>query len=614
MFGCIAYVHVPDEKRSKLDPKTEKRIFIGYSLKQKGYRCFNPSTWNLQVNRNVVFDEMVNWYSPLKVAEDGEARNGDVSSNVEQESQLISGPQESSISGSSSTPWKGKLKSSNIVHGSSQTLSKNLHVDDESSDSKKSVGEESQIISITTLGTLMAKKALKTPDNNSGIQRSTRVKYPIQILTYDGFVANHYTYMVKVIHEFEPTCFEQTVGNPKWDNAMDEEMAALDVHATWELVALPKDKKAIGCKWVYKIKHNANGFVSRYKARLVAKGYAQTYGIDYEETCSPVAKMTTVKIIIAMAATKGWSLHQMDVNNVFLHGDLHEEVYMEQPPGYVDQTQPNLVCRLKKTLYGLKQAPKSWSNKTGQYLVTSGFQKSNANFSLYVKKTNHGIVIIVIYVDDLIITRNNDVDIFDLKKLLKQKFEMKDLGKLRYFLGIEVIQSPKGIWLLQRQYALNKLTEYGMTGCKPISIPLEQNVKLSANEGNLVEDTTMYRCIVGSLIYMTITRSYLSYAVGVMSQFMQTPRKPHLDVVRHILRYIKHTLQCGIFYEAKSQLQVHGYTDANWAAMFQIKDGPMVSCFFLEVVLLIGVVRNNQQLHYQAQKQNTEVQQLLHVK
>jgi hypothetical protein len=211
----------------------------------------------------------------------------------------------------------------------------------------------------------------------------------------------------------------------------------------------------------------------------------------------------------------------------------------------------------------LKQALRAWLDKIGQYLVTSGFQTSNVDFKLYLKKTDHGIVVIVIYVDDLIIIGNSDADIFDLKKLLKQKFEMKDLGELRYFLGIEVIQSPKGIWLLQRQYALNELTEYGMTGCKPISIPLEQNVKLSADEGDLVEDTTMYRCIVGNLIYMTIRRPNLSYVVGVVSQFMQTPRKPHLDAVRRILRYIKHTLQFEIFYEAKSQYQVHGYTNVD---------------------------------------------------
>jgi len=287
--------------------------------------------------------------------------------------------------------------------------------------------------------------------------------------------------------------------------------------------------------------------------------------------------MTTIRAIIAMAVIKGWSLHQMDVNNVFFHGDLQEEMNMEQPPRYVDQTRPNLVCRLKKTLYGLKQTPRAWSNKIGQYLVTSGFQTSNANFSLFVKKTYHGIVIIVIHVDDLIITGDNDVDIFDLKKLLKQKLEMKDLGELRYFLGIEVIQSLKGIWLLQRQYALNKLSEYGMTGCKPISIPLEQNVKLYANEGDLVEDTTMYRCIVENLIYMTITRLDLSYVVGVVSQFMQTPRKPHLDAMRRMLKYIKHNLQCGIFYKAKNQLQVHGYIDADWAG--NVSDRRSISGF-----------------------------------
>jgi len=140
----------------------------------------------------------------------------------------------------------------------------------------------------------------------------------------------------------------------------------------------------------------------------------------------------------------------MDVKNVFLHGDLQEEMYMEQPLSYVDHTHPNLVYRLKKTFYNLKQAPRTWSNKIGQYLLINGFQTSNVDYSLYVKKTNRGIVVIVIYVDDLIITRDSDVDIFDLKKLLKQKFEMKDLEELRYFFGIEVIQSPKGIWLLQR--------------------------------------------------------------------------------------------------------------------------------------------------------------------
>ncbi len=186
------------------------------------------------------------------------------------------------------------------------------------------MGEESRIPSIIIPKAWMAKKVLKTPNNNNGVRRSTQIKYPVQRLTYDGFIAHHYTYMVRVIQEVEPICFEHMVGNPKWDNAMDAEMAPLDVNATWELVALPKDKKAIGCKWVYKVKHNADGYVSSYKAILVAKGYAQTCGIDYEETYNPATKMTIVRTIIVMATSKGWSLHQMDVKNVFLHGDLQE--------------------------------------------------------------------------------------------------------------------------------------------------------------------------------------------------------------------------------------------------------------------------------------------------
>ena len=205
---------------------------------------------------------------------------------------------------------------------------------------------------------------------------------------------------------------------------------------------------------------------------------------------------------------------------------------MMQPRGFESDAHLDFVCRLRKALYGLKQAPRAWSNKIGEYLVTIGFQISNADFSLYVKRTDRGIILLVIYVDDLIITGDSDVDIQDVRLLLRQKFEMKDLGELRYFLGIEVVRTPHGILLLQRQYGLDMLSKYGMTGYKPISVPLELNIKLSADTGELMEDPTMYRRIVGSLIYMTITRPDLSYAVGLVSQFMQAPRKPHLDAAR----------------------------------------------------------------------------------
>jgi hypothetical protein len=347
---------------------------------------------------------------------------------------------------------------------------------------------------------------------------------------------------------------------------MDEEMAALDPNKTWELVPLPEGKKAIGCKWVYKVKHNSDGSISKYKARLVAKGYAQTHGIDYEETFVPVAKMATVRAVIAVAASRGWLLHQMDVKNAFLHGELQEEVYLDQPPGYEDMSHPNYVCRLRKALYGLKQAPKAWHDKIAESLVTIGFRMSDADHSLYVHKSDEGIVVIIIYVDDLIVGGDNEKEVEHVKCLLKQKFDMKDLGELKFFLGIEVIRMAKGIWLSQRQYALDMLSKYGMGGCKPISIPLNQNGKLSVDAGEVLEDATMYRKIVGSLIYMTITRPDLNYTVGLESQFMQVPRKPHLDGVRHTLRYVSATTDYGFFYEVSTELQVHGYVDADWAS------------------------------------------------
>jgi hypothetical protein len=166
---------------------------------------------------------------------------------------------------------------------------------------------------------------------------------------------------------------------------------------------LPEGKKAIGCKWVYKVKHNSDGSISRYKVRLVAKGYAHTHGIDYEETFAPVAKMATVRAVIAVAASRGWVLHQMDVKNAFLHGELQEEVYLDQPPGYEDMSHPNHVCRLRKALYGLKQAPGAWHDKIAECLVTIGFRMSDADHSLYVRKSDEGIMVITIYVDDLIV-------------------------------------------------------------------------------------------------------------------------------------------------------------------------------------------------------------------
>jgi hypothetical protein len=228
------------------------------------------------------------------------------------------------------------------------------HVDGESSGSEQSLDEEFGIPTIKTPSVKKANVTNRTPQIDPGPRRSTKEKRPVQKLIYDGYVARHYAYMAKVVQDVEPICFEDAIGHAPWDKAMDEEMAALDANRTWELVPLPEGKKAIGCKWVYKVKHNSDGSISRYKARLVAKIYAQTHGIDYEETFAHVAKMATMRVVIAVAASRGWLLHQMDVKNALLHGELQEKVYLDQPLGYEDMSHPNYVCRLRKALYGVK--------------------------------------------------------------------------------------------------------------------------------------------------------------------------------------------------------------------------------------------------------------------
>jgi hypothetical protein len=259
----------------------------------------------------------------------------------------------SSLTNTGDASYEGKEKVDEPL-GMPNISARYSHVDGESNGSEQNLDEEFGIPAIKTLGVRRANVANRTPRTDPGPRRSTMERQPVHRLIYDGYVARHYAYMAKVVQDVEPICFEDAVGHALWDKAMDEEMVALDANRTWELVPLFEGKKAIRCKWVYKVKHNSDGSISRYKARLVAKGYAQTHDIDYEETFAHVAKMATMRAVIATAASRGWVLHQMDVKNAFLHGELQEEVYLDQPLGYEDMSHPDYVCKLHKTLYGLK--------------------------------------------------------------------------------------------------------------------------------------------------------------------------------------------------------------------------------------------------------------------
>jgi len=357
---------------------------------------------------------------------------------------------------------------------------------------------------------------------------------------------------------------QEALGNPKWNQAIIEEMAALQKNETWELMPLPEGKKAVGCKWIFSIKYKADGTIDGYKARLVAKGYTQSYNIDYQETFSPVAKLNTVRVLLSISANLDWPLHQFDVKNTFLHGNFEEEVYMDVPPRFAT-SHVGVVCKLHKALYSLKQSPRAWFVWFSLAMKKYGFKQSNSDHSLFLKHRGKMVTTLLIYVDDMIITGNDEEEISSLQEHLATEFEMKNLGGLKYFLGIEVAQSSKGIFLSQRKYVLDLLVETSMLDCKPADTPTVQNHKLSEHPNQIPTNRERYQRLVGKLIYLSHTRPDIAYTVSLVSQLMHSLSEGHMEAVFRILRYLKASPEKGLMFRKYNHLNIDGYTDADWA-------------------------------------------------
>jgi hypothetical protein len=331
---------------------------------------------------------------------------------------------------------------------------------------------------------------------------------------------------------------------------------------------------------VYIVKQTPEGKIDRYKARLVAKGYSQTYGIDYDETFAPVAKMSTVRMLVSCAANFNWPLHQLDVKNAFLHGDLQEEVYMEIPPGFATSQAAGKVFKLKKSLYGLKKSPRAWFDRFRLAVCGMGYKQCNGDHTVFYRHSKTRITILAVYVDDIVITGDDAEEILRLKKKLGEAFEVKDLGQLKYFLGIEIARSRKGIVLSQRKYALDLLSETGMLGCRVASTPIEQNHKMCAEGGDPV-CKEQYQRLVGRLIYLCHTRPDITHAVSVVSRYMHDPREQHMEAVRRILRYIKRSPGKGLWFRSSGHLRIEGYCDADWAGCMDDRRSTTGYCVFV---------------------------------
>ncbi|GJT07683.1 retrovirus-related pol polyprotein from transposon TNT 1-94 [Tanacetum coccineum] len=340
----------------------------------------------------------------------------------------------------------------------------------------------------------------------------------------------------KVSSDGEPKNVNEALTDDSWIIAMQEELIANDV---WELVPQPRNMTIIGTKWVFRNKLYENGIVSRNKARLVAQGYNQQEGIDYDETYAPVARLESIRILLAYACALDFKLFQMDVKSAFLNGFINEEVYVAQPPGFIDFEKPDHVYKLKKALYGLKQAPKAWYDRLKAFLIKHEYKMGMVDNTLFTKKKSSNLIIVQIYVDDIIFGSTCQDMCDEFAKIMHDEFEMSMMGELNFFLGLQIKQMEDGIFFNQSKYIKEMLKKFGLEDSKPMKTPMSSDTKLTKDEECESVDSTKYRGMIGSLLYLTASRPDIMFSVCLCARFQEAPKTSHLEAVKRIFVQLK---------------------------------------------------------------------------
>ncbi|XP_060195092.1 uncharacterized mitochondrial protein AtMg00810-like [Lycium barbarum] len=363
--------------------------------------------------------------------------------------------------------------------------------------------------------------------------------------------------------------------------AMQNEYKALIKNKTWELVPRPPNVHVIRSMWIFRHKEHSDGSFERHKTRLVGDGKTQQVGVDCGDTFSPVVKSATIHTVLSLDLSNACPIHQLDVKNAFLHGELEETVYMHQPVGFRDPTHPNYVCLLKKSLYGLKQAPRAWYKRFADYVSSIGFTHSKSDHSLFIYRKGIDMAYLLLYVDDIILTTSSD----DLRKsimtLLNSEFAIKDLGPLSYFLGIADTRYAGGLFLSQKKYAEEIIERASMSFCRPSATPVDTKPKLSATSTSPFKDPSLYRSLVGALQYLTFMRPDISYAVQQICLFMHNLMEVHMNDLKRIVRYIKGTHDHGLHLYPSKPTTLISYTDADWGSCPDTRRSTACYCVFL---------------------------------
>ena len=518
VFGCVTYAHIPKEERRKLDVKAKRCVLLGYGTTVKGYRLYCPQDKKVFYSRDVIFDES-------KVGLEKEQ----VDNEADEPCKLV----EIDVT-------------NDECQVSQQDAQETVNHDDVPPDNNQVTQDESS-------------------ENETSLRRSNRERRKPK---YYGVWINS----TQTTEQYrEPTTFEEASTSPEkdqWIEAMEKEMTSLKTNDVYDLVELPKGRKPVGSKWVYKRKLRADGSVERFKSRLVAQGFSQKVGQDYDETFSPVVRFESIRSIIAIAIQNDMLLHQMDVTSAFLNGDLQEEVYMSQPEGFQVKGKEHMVYKLKRSLYGLKQAPRCWNMTLDHLLKKMDFVQTKSDPCLYISSEGE-LCIIAVYVDDILIATKDKRKLDDVKSKLSAEFAVKDLGDLQYLLGVSITQNSteKSVWIGQPVYTLNVLEKFGLKDAKPVATPVCVSSKLTkATDDDELVDESLYQSAVGSLQYLsTMTRPDITFAVSNVAKYCSKPTKEHWIAVKRIMRYLKGTHNLGLTYKKSDSNSCVGFSDSDWA-------------------------------------------------
>ena len=520
-----------------MDAKSDEAILMGYALNSKAYRVFNKTSLVVEESIHVVFDETD--AAPRKVAVNDDADFEEPNNSKDKE------PREKEIEASKDDPPLEDLQRKETQHDDLPKAWKN--VKDHPLD---------QVIGDPTEGVRTRRALMET--------------------------CEHEAY----ISQIEPKNFKEAETDEQWINAMQEELGQFKRNKVWTLVPRPSNYPVIGTKWVFRNKMDELGNVVRNKARLVAQGYNQEEGIDFDETFAPVARIEAIRLLLAFACHMNFKLFQMDVKSAFLNGFIQEEVYVEQPPGFEDHGKPNHVFKLQKALYGLKQAPRAWYERLSKFLMEKGFSRGSVDTTLFLKKNQHDLLVVQIYVDDIIFGATNQKLCECFAKDMQNEFEMSMMGELTFFLGLQVKQNKDGIFINQTKYIKDMLKKFEIPEVKEMPTPMSPATKLDKDEKGKDVNQKLFRGMIGSLLYLTASRPDIMFSVCLCARFQACPKESHLSAVKRIFRYLIGTQNLGLWYPRGTSFDLIGFSDADYAGSKIDRKSTSGTCHFLGHMLV----------------------------